>query len=69
MTIEDLARSIAAGFRALKNEARQQRQGITQLQEAVVEYSRSVEQRDARHAEDISRLQEEVRELQRQDAE
>jgi hypothetical protein len=65
MTIEDLARLLATGFRSIKNELRQQRQGITQLQNAVVEYSRSVEARDERRQADISTLQEDVRELQK----
>jgi hypothetical protein len=69
MIIDDLARLLATGFRSIKNELRSGRQGIAQLQEAVVQYSRSVEQRDERRQADISRLQEEVRELQRQDAE
>jgi hypothetical protein len=65
MTIDDLARLLATGFRSIKNELRQQRQGIKQLQEAVVGYSQMVEQRDSRRAADISGLQEEVRELQK----
>jgi hypothetical protein len=66
---DDLANTMAAGLRAVCNEMRAQRRAIEQLQTVVVEYSRNVEARDARRAEDISRLQEEVRELQRQDAE
>ncbi len=47
MTIDDLAKTIAAGFRAMKNEFQAQRVAVRQTQEAVVEYSRHVEERHA----------------------
>jgi hypothetical protein len=61
VTIEDLAKTIAAGFRAMKNELRSQRAAIEQTQEAVVQYSRHVEERQALHGERIQRLEEESR--------
>jgi hypothetical protein len=61
VTIEDLAKTIAAGFRAMKNELRSQRAAIEQTQEAVVQYSRHVEERQALHGERIQRLEEELR--------
>lgn len=68
-TVDDLARLLAAGFRTLKLEAQAQRRGIEQLQEAVVEYSRSVEARDGVKGERLSKLESDVRELQRKAAE
>lgn len=57
-TLDDLVRTIAAGFRAMKNEMRAQRNAIEQTQMAVVEYSRSTEDRTALHGERIQRLEE-----------
>lgn len=68
-TLDDLAKTIAAGFRAMRNELRAQRVGIQQTQEAVVQYSRHVEERDERRAMDIARLQSDVSELKRRAAE
>lgn len=65
MTIDDLAKTIAAGFRAMKNELRAQRTAIEQTQEAVVQYSRSVEDRDAARLDAIARLRTDVDELRR----
>lgn len=64
-TLDDMAHMMAAGFRALRLELGQQRTAITQLQEAVVQYSRSVEQRDEARLDAIQRLQGEVQELKR----
>jgi hypothetical protein len=63
--LEFLANTIAAGFRAMKAEFRQQRTAIEQTRLAVVEYSRSVEQRDEVKGERLGKLELEVRELQR----
>lgn len=60
-TLDDLVRTVAAGFRAMKNELRSQRTAIEQTQEAVVQYSRSVEERNALHGERIQRLEEALR--------
>jgi len=64
-SLDDLARTIAAGFRAMKNEMRSQRVAIAQTQQAVVEYSRSVEDRDERRAKLVAELADEVAELKR----
>jgi hypothetical protein len=66
--LEFLANTIAAGFRAMKAEFRQQRTAIEQTQAAVVEYSRSVEERDAMKGERLAKLEADVRELHRQAA-
>jgi hypothetical protein len=63
--LEFLANTIAAGFRAMKNEFRSQRTAIEQTRLAVVEYSRSVEARDEVKAERLGKLEEDVRRLQR----
>jgi hypothetical protein len=67
-TLDDIARLMAAGFRAQRIEAQAQRRAIQQLQEAVVQYSRSVEQRDEVKGERLGKLETDVRELQRKAA-
>jgi hypothetical protein len=52
----------------MKAEFRQQRTAIEQTQAAVVEYSRSVEERDAMKGERLAKLEADVRELHRQAA-
>jgi hypothetical protein len=64
-SIDDLARLLAAGFRSMRLEMAQQRTAIEQLQEAVVQYSRHVEQRDESRMDAIQRLQAEVADLKR----
>lgn len=63
-TTDDLARLLAAGFRQLRLEAQAQRRSIEQLQTAVVEYSRSVEQRDGLKAERLDKAEADIRVLQ-----
>ncbi len=67
-TIDDLARLMAAGFRAQRLEAQAQRKAISQLQEAVVQYSRTVEERDSARMDAIQRLHTDVQELKRKAA-
>jgi hypothetical protein len=62
---EHLAHLMAAGFRMMRVELQAQRTAIAQLQEAVVQYSRSVEQRDEARLDAIQRLQAEVQEIKR----
>lgn len=65
MTIDDLAKLLAKGFRGMRKELRDQRENIAQTRVAVVEYSRSVEDRDKLRLEQIDALRHDVNELKR----
>lgn len=65
MTIDDLAKLLAKGFRGMRKELRDQRENISQTRRAVVEYSRSVEDRDKLRMEQIDALRHDVNELKR----
>lgn len=65
MTIDDLAKSIAKGLRAIGAELRLRRESETETRTAVVEYTRSIEQRDERRMLDQQRLETRVSELER----
>ena len=65
MTIDDLAKSIAKGFRAVATELRARRESETQTRTAIVEYTRSIEGRDERRLLDQQKLESRVAELER----
>lgn len=64
-SLDDLAKTMAAGFRAMKNEAHGHRVAVGQLQEAVIGYSRKVEERDEARLKRIADLEDDVAELKR----
>jgi hypothetical protein len=59
-----LAATIATGMRSISAELRQQRIAIAQLQIGVVEYHRSVEQRDELRTRRLADLEAAVKTLQ-----
>jgi hypothetical protein len=65
MTIDDLAKSIGKGFRAVALELRAQRKSNEDVRAAVVGYSTFVEERDGRRVADFQKLSAEVAELRK----